>query len=340
MYIIVRLASACVGFHVVASLALQLFWLDRQVRGSFTMFGQRVASLALVLGAAHPLGGGWSLLRLFPDLQLGNGHAGHCREDDTSPHGNVSRSDDSNSTNGSESDWEDSWDRGENTRPDPEHSAAWLVWFLRVSWGSIWKLAENGIMWCGTLCASVSIAAKWSYWLLVAVVLVFCLQLLLWTISWVILPCMRHLIALYRYLMGRGAWHEVVNLHGVSTFRPRWYGPKGQHEWTAEYIQQQVRGRGESREPHDLLVTDGVAIARIRHGTLRGRNKPSRVSPTGGGYPFSVPSLLSEHPRGCWVGSTPLCLRSLRQPRRRCPSCAGERHHSTCHGARPAGDSW
>lgn len=235
------------------------------------MFGQRVASLALVLGAAHPLGGGWSLLRLFPDLQLGNGHAGHCREDDTSPHCNVSRSDDSNSTNGSESDWEDSWDRGENTRPDPEHSAAWLVWFLRVSWGSIWKLAENGIMWCGTLCASVSIAAKWSYWLLVAVVLVFCLQLLLWTICWVILPCMRHLIALYRYLMGRGAWHEVVNLHGVSTFRPRWYGPKGQHEWTAEYIQQQVRGRGESREPHDLLVTDGVAIARIRHGTLRGR---------------------------------------------------------------------
>ena len=107
---------------------------------------------------------------------------------------------------------------------------------------SIWKLAENGIMWCGTLCASVSIAAKWSYWLLVAVVLVFCLQLLLWTISWVILPCMRHLIALYRYLMGRGAWHEVVNLHGVSTFRPRWYGPKGQHEWTAEYIQQQARG--------------------------------------------------------------------------------------------------
>ena len=73
---------------------------------------------------------------------------------------------------------------------------------------------------------------------------------------------------------------------------------------------------------------------------LEGANKPSRVSPTGGGYPFSVPSLLSEHPRGCWVRSTPLCLRSLRQPRRRCPSCAGERHHSTCHGARPAGDSW
>ena len=32
-----------------------------------------------------------------------------------------------------------------------------------------------------------------------------------------------------------------------------------------------MRGRGENREPLDLLVTDGVAIARLRHGTLRGR---------------------------------------------------------------------
>ena len=48
-------------------------------------------------------------------------------------------------------------------------------------------------------------------------------------------------------------------------------GPKGQDAWTAEYVQQGVRGRGHNREPHDLLITDGVAIARLRHGTLRGR---------------------------------------------------------------------
>ena len=220
-------------------------------------------SIALVVGAGHPLVGGWSFPRLFPSLQLDGSSVGHCREDDTRPHCNVSGANATNSTRYGESEGEDSEDRGENTRPDPEDSADWLVWFLKVSWGSIWKLAENGLMWCGTLCASVSIAAKWSYWLMVAVVLVFCLQLMLWTITWVILPCLRHLIALYRYLAGKGAWHEVVTLHGVTTFRPRWYGPKGQQEWTADYTQQQVRGRGESREPHDLLVTDGVAIARI-----------------------------------------------------------------------------
>ena len=34
-------------------------------------------------------------------------------------------------------------------------------------------------------------------------------------------------MALYRYLRGYGGWHEVMTLHGVGTFRPKWYGPKG-----------------------------------------------------------------------------------------------------------------
>ena len=63
----------------------------------------------------------------------------------------------------------------------------------------------------------------------------------------------------------------MAHLHGISVYRPRWTGPKGQDAWTAEYVQQGVRGRGHNREPHDLLITDGVAIARLRHGTLRGR---------------------------------------------------------------------
>ena len=60
-------------------------------------------------------------------------------------------------------------------------------------------------------------------------------------------------------------------MHGVRVFRPKWVGPRGREEWSAGYIQQEVRGRGEGREPHDLVVTDGAAIARLRHGTLRGR---------------------------------------------------------------------
>ena len=46
---------------------------------------------------------------------------------------------------------------------------------------------------------------------------------------------------------------------------------KTQEEWTSAYVQNEVRGRGDNREPHDLLVTDGIAIPRLRRGTLRGR---------------------------------------------------------------------
>ena len=43
------------------------------------------------------------------------------------------------------------------------------------------------------------------------------------------------------------------------------------YTWTAQYVQQQVRARSENREPLDLLVSDGAAVARLRHGALRGR---------------------------------------------------------------------
>ena len=86
-----------------------------------------------------------------------------------------------------------------------------------------------------------------------------------------LVPTYRHLQALWRYLRGHGQWYEVAHMHGVRIFRPKWVGPRGREEWTSGYVQQEVRGRGEGREPLDLLVTDGTAIARLRHGTLRGR---------------------------------------------------------------------
>ena len=106
---------------------------------------------------------------------------------------------------------------------------------------------------------------------MVGVVAVFLLQLGVWTITWIILPIAQHSYALVQYLRGRAPWHEVASLHGLSTFRPSWVGPRAGTEWSSAYIQQEVRGRGDSREPHDLLVTDGLAVARLRHGTLRGR---------------------------------------------------------------------
>ena len=118
----------------------------------------------------------------------------------------------------------------------------------------------------------IGLAAKWSYWLATAVVAIFILQLLVWTFNWVLMPTYRHLQALWRYLRGHGQWYEVAHMHGVRIFRPKWVGPRGREEWTSGYVQQEVRGRGEGREPLDLLVTDGTAmIARLRHGTLRGR---------------------------------------------------------------------
>ena len=144
-------------------------------------------------------------------------------------------------------------------------------WFAQLVWRFAGHLFLQGIMWCGTLCDFVGIAASWSYWLMVGVVGVFLLQLGVWTVTWIILPLAQHSYALIQYLRGKAPWHEVASLHGLSTFRPNWVGPRAGAEWSAAYIQQEVRGRGESREPHDLLVTDGLAVARLRHGTLRGR---------------------------------------------------------------------
>ena len=144
-------------------------------------------------------------------------------------------------------------------------------WFVTFWLNLLFKVADTGFVYCGALCASVGYAAKWAYWLAVAVVGVFCLQLAVWTISWVVIPVFRHAYAFYRYLTGQGPWHEVVRLHGFSSFRPKWKGPATDTPWTAQYVQQEVRGRSENREPLDLLVSDGVAVARLRHGALRGR---------------------------------------------------------------------
>ena len=171
--------------------------------------------------------------------------------------------------------------RGASSRPGPppeEGSAQqrdwfplYFAWFLSFTMGWINSAAKVSMYYCGTLCASIGLAARWGYWLATAVVAIFLIQLLVWTCNWVVFPLWRHLTALWRYLRGHGGWYEVANLHGILVFRPKWVGPRGSEEWTSAYVQTEVRGRGNNRDPHDLLATDGVAIARLRHGTLRGR---------------------------------------------------------------------
>lgn len=165
--------------------------------------------------------------------------------------------------------------RGAPSRPGSDSQpSGWpfnFDWLIRMSMRLISTAAMTSLHYCGTLCASIGLAARWSYWLAVGSVALFILQLLVWTCNWVVVPLIRHLVALWNYLRGHGQWYELAQIHGVRVFRPAWYGPQGREDWTAIYVQQEVRKRGESREPVDLLVTDGTAIARLRHGTLRGR---------------------------------------------------------------------
>ena len=126
-------------------------------------------------------------------------------------------------------------------------------------------------LYCGTLCASLGLAARWSYWLATGIVAVFLLQLVVWTYTWVVYPTVVHSRALWRYCRGQAPWCEVSQLLGDRPFRPNWKGPGANSPWTTQYIQTEVRGRGSNRLPYDLLVSDGTAVARLRHGTVRGR---------------------------------------------------------------------
>eukprot|EP00438_Fugacium_kawagutii_P005224 Skav210772 [mRNA] locus=scaffold3765:47814:54705:+ [translate_table: standard] len=165
--------------------------------------------------------------------------------------------------------------RGVPPRPDATPKTNWwpwsFEWLIKISLKMISDAATTSLHYCGTLCASIGLAARWSYWLAVAMVALFLVQLLVWTCNWVLIPLGRHSLAFWRYLRGDGHWYELAQIHGVRVFRPKWIGPQGREDWSAGYVQTEVRGRGDGREPFDLLVTDGTAIARLRHGTLRGR---------------------------------------------------------------------
>ena len=75
-------------------------------------------------------------------------------------------------------------------------------WLFRLGLKFLFQAAESGFAYCGTLCASLGLAAKWTYWLVTGVVVVFLLQLLVWTYTWVVYPAVVHSRALWRYCRG------------------------------------------------------------------------------------------------------------------------------------------
>ncbi|CAE7258866.1 unnamed protein product [Symbiodinium microadriaticum] len=97
------------------------------------------------------------------------------------------------------------------------------------------------------------------------------MQLTYWSFVWVIRPILVVVYALTRYVLGHGSWEAVLRGSGELPYEVKWTGPRGQQPWAVNYVQDQVRGRGEQQLPYDLLVTDGVAVARLRHGAVRGR---------------------------------------------------------------------
>ena len=124
---------------------------------------------------------------------------------------------------------------------------------------------------------------------------------------------------------------------GISVFRPKWVGPKGQSAWSAEFVQQEVRGRGENRDPFDLLVTDGVAITRLRHGTLRGRTNRNGYRLNGGTVHGASHRYFRNQIGVLWYGDPLVFHTSLWLPRGRL--CA---HYSLCYdpevcGTEPTG---
>lgn len=125
-------------------------------------------------------------------------------------------------------------------------------WWVQVWLSMLFQAAENGLYYCGTLCASIGLAARWSYWLVTGTVVVFLVQLAAWTFTWVIHPMLTHSRALWRYCRGTGTWNDVACLQGRKPFLPTWKGPHTGRPWTAQYVQKEVRGRGAGQKPYDL----------------------------------------------------------------------------------------
>jgi hypothetical protein len=109
------------------------------------------------------------------------------------------------------------------------------------------------------------------------VIVLFLVQLAVWTLNWIIFPLCKHAWALWKYLRGYGQWHEVAHLHGIRVFRPKWIGPRGKEEWTSGYVQNDVRGRGANRTR--TAIYEGQALKRTC--AIEGCNQEVRVSRNG-----------------------------------------------------------
>ena len=138
--------------------------------------------------------------------------------------------------------------------------------------------------------------------------------------------------ALYRYIRGHGGWHEVTTLQGTPVFRPKWVGPKGQSAWSAEFVQQEVRGRGGKPRPFrpsgDRWGGDHPFEARHTSRT----NQQKWLSSQWRKCARCLASILPEPNRVLWNGDSFVFHTSLWFQRGRL--CA---HHGLCYNPKVCG---
>ena len=127
----------------------------------------RVA-LVLLGALVRPLGGLWPFL--LGEENLTCDKAGTCAQEETE--GTDSRG--SASSPGAYRWWFD-WTWEGNADPKASTPSAedkhTNRWYFRILAGVLWEIWEGGLTWCGTLCASIGIAARWTYWLATCTIL-------------------------------------------------------------------------------------------------------------------------------------------------------------------------
>ncbi|CAE7671785.1 unnamed protein product [Symbiodinium sp. CCMP2592] len=162
----------------------------------------RVA-LLLIGALVRPLGGLWPFAVGSENQTCDKEGAGSCPTEGHEPF----------STRGSEpspgaSYWWFDWSWEGSTEPkastpqaEDAHSRRW---YFRILAGVLWEIWEGGLTWCGTLCASIGLAARWTYWLATTTILLGMLQLTYWTYAWVVRPIIVVIGALLHVLWGTG----------------------------------------------------------------------------------------------------------------------------------------
>ena len=88
---------------------------------------------------------------------------------------------------------------------------------------------------------------------------------LLWSLA--LGPALALCIACVRYLAGRAAPGDLDRAVGrPPAYSVQWTGPATARPYSLRFYTEEVRGRGDDRAPHDLVVRTPKGVARLARG--------------------------------------------------------------------------